>query len=383
MLEMVRDGHYPRTVKILALAAVFVIALALFTNVTHPRQLDFISFWAAGKLALEGQAVAAYDIAAHKQLQLTLVQFKGLMPFAYPPPFLLLVTPFALLPYPVSTIVWVVLTFALYIIAARTVSSSAGWSATAFPPVLVNGITGQNGLLTGALFIFGMSLLKRRPLWAGFTLGCLIIKPHLAILLPVALAAGGHWRAFAGAAASSVGLLLIGAIVFGIESYREFVEQMPLFSSIAADGLVGWHKMASVYASMRLAGTSAAVAWALHILIAGAAAVAVWVVWRSKPKLETKVAMLAAASVLVTPYLYLYDTVLLLLPFLWLARTGEDPRVLALLWCIPFTVVLQNWGFNQTFNPAPLLPIALLFLIGRRLRQSGTGQDILGPARSI
>lgn len=383
MLPSVRNEPYPRAVKIFALATVFVTALALFTNVTQPRQLDFISFWAAGKLALSGQALAAWDITAHKQFQLTLVQFEGLMPFAYPPPFLLLVIPFALLPYTLSAIVWVVLTFALYIIAARQVSPSAGWSAAAFPPVLVNGIIGQNGLLTGALFIFGMTLLKRRPWVAGVVLGCLIIKPHLAILLPVALAAGSHWRAFAGAAASSVGLVLIALLVFGIESYLVFVEQMPLFSSIAADGLVGWHKMASVYASMRLVGLSAAVAWPAHILIGCAAALAVWVVWRSKAELEAKVAMLAAASVLVTPYLYLYDTVLLLLPFLWLARSGEDPRVLALLWCIPLVVLMQSWGFNQTFNPAPLLPIALLFLIGRRLRQGGPDQDIAGALRTI
>jgi hypothetical protein len=376
MLTIESYGPYPRAIKLLAVAIGFVVVLALFNNLVQPRQLDFISFWAAGKLTTEGQALAAYDIAVHKQVQLTLVNFDGLMPFAYPPPFLLLVTPLALLPFAVAAIVWVAVTFALYIIAARQVSPSAGWSAAAFPPVLVNGITAQNGLLTGALFIFGMALMKRHPVRAGLVLGCLVIKPHLAVLLPVALAAGGHWRAFAGAAASSVGLVLIALLVFGIDAYLAFADQMPLFSSIAADGLVPWHKMASVHASLRLAGTSVAVAWAGHIVIGCAAVLAVWVVWRSKAELEAKAAILAAASVLVTPYLYLYDTVLLLLPFLWLVRNGEDPRVLALLWCIPLVVALQNWGLNETFNPAPLLPIALLILVGRRLRQVGEDQGI-------
>lgn len=372
MEEGVGNEPYPRIVRLCALAIGFVVALAMFTNITRPRQMDFMSFWAAGKLSLAGDALSAYDIAVHRQVQSALVQFDGLMPFAYPPPFLLLVTPFSLIPYPFSALVWVLVTFTLYIVAARQVSPSAGWYAAAFPPVLVNGIIAQNGLLTGALFIFAATWLKQHPLKAGLVLGCLVVKPHLAVLLPVAFAAGGHWRAFAGAAASSAGLVLIALLVFGIEPYRAFVAQMPLFSSIAADGLVGWHKMASVYAALRLAGASAGAAWSVHILIGCIAALAVWLAWRSKAEIDAKVAALAAASALISPYVYLYDTVFLLLPFLWLARSGEDPRVLALLWCIPLVVALQNWGFNQTLNPAPLLPIALLVLIARRLRAAGS-----------
>lgn len=372
MLESIEGRLYPRAVRFLILSMVLVIALALFTNAAHPRNMDFISFWAASKLSLAGTPLAAYDIAAHNQVQLTIGQFDGLMPFPYLPPYLLLVTPLALIPYSASAIVWLVGTFALYVAAARRVSPSAGRLAAAFPPVLVNGMIGQNGLLTGAIFISGMNLLERRPILAGLLLGCLIIKPQLAILLPLAFAAGGHWRAFFGAAASSLALLLVALLVFGVESYILFAKMMPLYASIATDGLVGWHKMASVYASMRLAGATAAIAWSGHILIGCAASLAVWKIWRSDAELGAKTAVLASASVLISPYIYIYDTVLLLLPFLWLIRNKEDPRLLAILWCIPLAVTLQNWFFNQLLNPAPLLPIALLLLIGRRL-QLGSG----------
>lgn len=362
--------------KLFALAFGFVIALALFSNAVNARQMDFMAFWSAGKLTLAGQAAAAFDIAVHSKVQAAVVDFDGLMPFAYPPPFLLMVTPFALLPYQAAVMVWVALTFAAYIVAMRQFAPSSGWTAAAFPPVLVNGIIAQNGLLTGGLFVWGMALLKRHPVAAGLVLGCLVIKPHLAVLLPLALAAGGHWRAFAGAAASSVGLLFAALLVFGIEVYLAFIEQMPLFSSIAAKGLVGWHKMASVFAALRLAGASPEAAWSAHILVAGVGALAVGLVWRSKAECDAKAAMLAAASVLVSPYIYLYDTVLLALPFVWLARTGEDWRVLAVLWLIPFIVALQNWGFNELVNPAPLLPIAMMGLIWRRLRAQ---QREVGP----
>jgi hypothetical protein len=377
MTETREAEPFPLAVRLLVLTTVLVSAFALFTSLAQPRDMDFISFWAAGKLALAGQPLAAYDLAAHKQVQLSLGPFTGLMPFPYPPPFLLLATPLALLPFGVSAIAWVVGTFALYIAAARRVSPSGGWLAAAFPPVLVNGMIGQNGLLTGAIFIAGMRLLEQRPVRAGLLLGCLIIKPQLAVLLPLAFAAGGHWRAVMGAAASSLGLLGAALVVFGADSYVAFAGMLPLFGTIASDGLSGWHKMASVYASMRLAGATAAIAWSAHILVGCAAMAAVWTVWRSKAELAAKTAVLAAASMLISPYIYLYDTVLLLLPFLWLLRQGEDPRHLAVLWCIPLVVVLQNWGFNQLLNPAPLLPVALLVLVARRLRQSSDADPAL------
>ncbi|MCU0948476.1 MAG: DUF2029 domain-containing protein [Porphyrobacter sp.] len=355
--------------KLAAVGFAAVVVLALVGNITAPRQMDFMAFWAAGKLTLAGTPQAAFDIAVHDRLQRTLVEFDGKMPFAYPPPFLLMVTPFALLPYGIAALVWAGLTYAFFIVAVRQFAPVGGWTAAAFPPVLINGIIAQNGLLTGGFFVWGMALLQRRPLAAGLVLGCLVIKPHLGVLLPLALAAGGHWRAFAGAAAASLGLVLLALLVLGIAPYQGFIEQMPLFSAIAAKGLVGWHKMASVYAALRLAGAGPVLAWSAHIAIACAAALIVALVWRSNTMaLDAKAAMLAAGSVLISPYIYLYDTALLVLPFIWLARSGEDWRVLAVLWCIPFIVALQNWGMNDLINPAPLLALAMMALIWRRLR---------------
>lgn len=371
LIGAIEPQPFPRAVRVLGLAILFVSALALFSNANGARQMDFISFWAAGKLVLAGDPTAAYDVQAHKAVQLTLGSFERLMPFPYPPPFLLFVTPFAFIPYGLSAIVWAVGTFALYVTAVQRISPSSGRLAAAFPPVLVNGIVAQNGLLTGGIFFWGMSLIASHPLRAGLLLGCLIIKPQLAVLLPLALVAGGHWRAFLGAAVSTVALLGSALLIFGVESYFALARLAPLYSAIAADGLVGWHKMASVYASLRLAGVPAEAAWGAHLLIAAAAAFVVWKSWRSDVDLGAKTAILASASMLVSPYLYLYDTVILLLPLLWLMRSGADPRLVAALWCIPLVVTLQHWGLNDLVNPAPLLPIALLVLIRRQCAASG------------
>ena len=51
--------------------------------------IDFVSFWAAGRLVIEGKADLAYDLEAHRAMELTFVHLPGLMPFAYPPHFCL------------------------------------------------------------------------------------------------------------------------------------------------------------------------------------------------------------------------------------------------------------------------------------------------------
>lgn len=358
---------FPRSSRLLALSILFVSALSIWTNAFYPRQMDFISFWAASVLALGGNAAGAYDIEVHKAVQNGVELFDPLMPFPYPPPFLVMIFPIGLLPYAVAAAVWIAGTYTLYFAAAKRLFPECCWLIAAFPPVLLNAIMGQNGLLTAAIFIGGAVLLPKRPFVAGLLFGCLIIKPQLGLLLPFAFIAARQWRAFTGAAASSLGLLLLGLLFFGAGAYEAMAKLMPLYSSIAADGLVGWHKMSSVYGSLSLAGMPAQIAGTGHAVVAAAAFVAVWRIWRLPVEASAKTAALAAASILVSPYLYVYDTVVLVLPFLWLAGREKTLRLLALLWCLPLISIAQYWGYNETVNLMPLVPIVLLHLICRQV----------------
>jgi hypothetical protein len=381
--QTIGEGPYPRAARAAALLVLFVGALAVWVNLFHTSSTDFISYWAAAVLALGGDPAAAYDVDLHRSVQERVMAREGLMPFGYPPPFLLLVLPFGLLPYSIAAASWVLATFAAYFAVSARAWPGSRWLLLAFPAVLVNAIVGQNGFLTAALFIGGLALLGKRPFLAGLVLGCLVIKPQLGLLLPFAFIAARQWRAFAGAALSSAGLLLLALLLFGSGPYLAMAELAPLLSTIVTDGRAGWHKMASVYASLRLAGLPSGPAWIVHGAVAAAAALATWRVWRSKAGLPAKSAALAAATLLISPYLFLYDTLILLIPFLWLAGAGADRRLLALLWCVPFVSLAQSWGFNDTVNLLPLVPVALLVLIRRQLADPDPRQRLaaaLAPA---
>lgn len=365
-------GRYRAVGTALAFTVMFIAASEFFWNAQVPTSRDFISFWGAAKMALAGTPAAPYDLEALHALQSGVATFDdGKMPFPYPPAFLLLVLPFGWLSFPAAMAFWSALTFLIYLVVVRRAFADAGWLPAAFAPVFATAAIGQNGFVTASICIGGLCLLRSRPFAAGLLLGCLAIKPQLGILLPVAFLASGQWRAIAGAALSSVGVFLLGLAVFGVATTEAWIAQMPLYGEIARDGLVGWGKLASVYAALRQAGLSSEVALALHCAVALAAAVSVWIVWRSAAPHMAKVAVLAAATMLISPYLFIYDGVILAVPFLWLACSGERPQVLAPLWLLPFVSVTQIGLNSTTPNLLPLAPLGLLILLGTRLRTPG------------
>ena len=346
-----------------ALLFLFIGVVALVTMLGDPYQMDFVSYWAGARLAVEGNTAGAYDLALHRSVELGAITMRGALPFAYPPCFLLLLAPFGLLSYPVAAFDWVLLGFAAYCAALRRWAPAMPWPALSFPPLLVNVITGQAGFLTAALLIGGMLLLPRRPVAAGLLLGLLVVKPQLGLILPLALLAGREWRALAGAAASAIALAALSLLVFGWAPWQAWLGNAGFIASIASEGLAGWHRMASVYGALRLAGLGAGLAWTLHALTALAAAAAAALVWYRRAGLEAQAGALAAATALASPYLFVYDMLILVAPFLWLVGRGRHRLLLALAWAILFLALVQVAGLSGGPNLMPLAPIIMLALI--------------------
>jgi hypothetical protein len=351
-----------------SLCFLFLVVTALVTILRDPYQMDFISYWAAGRLGLEGHAPLAYDFNAHRAVELQATMVAGI-PFGYPPAFLLVAAPFALFSYPSAAVAWVLLSWAAYAVAVRLWAPRAYWLAMAMPPLLINAITGQAGFLIAALFIGGMALLPKRPLLGGILLGLMVVKPQLGIVLPFALAAGREWRALLGAAASSIGLLLLGLLVFGWQSYLAWLGNANLYASVVADGLAGWQRMASVYSALRFDGLGAAPAWVAQGLAAAAAIAACCLLWHRKAEWGARAGALAAATALASPYLFGYDTLLLIVPLVWLVARGRHAMLLALSWALMLLGLLQALGWAGGPNLAPLAPAILLVLIWREAQR--------------
>ena len=345
---------------------VIILSLGEFArNLAAPTSRDFVSFWGAARFALDGTPALAYDRAALHALQINAAAFEPntAMPFPYAPTLLLIIMPFALLPYPVAMALWALGTLGVYAMVARRFAPQSRWLAVAFPPAFAVMAIGQNGFVTAALFMGGLVLLQHKKKFAaGLVLGCLIIKPQLALMLPVAMLAGREWRVIGGAMVSAPAVLLTGIIVFGPAASVAWLDQMPLYVEIAQQGLVGWHKLVSVYAAARQAGLSEAPAFALHCAAAVMAACLVFNIWRSDAEFARKAAVLGAATMLASPYMYLYDALVLFPAFVWLVQRRAPAALVGSLWLLPAVIIAQTAYDTGPINVAPLLPISLLAL---------------------
>ena len=323
---------------------------------------DYLSYWAAGKLAIAGDAAAAYDVARHRAVEFTVSPFKGLLPFPYPPPFLLLVIPFSLLPYLWGFGAWVAVTFAIYLLATRRVVDTS--CSLSHPSVLMNGLIGQNGFLTAAIFTGGVALLRKRPFVAGVILGCLVIKPQLALLLPVAVIAARLWPAIAGAVASAAVLGLVSLALFGTGVFTGFLEIMPLYTELMRQDKWPWNEFISVFAFLRYFGVDQTAALTIHFVVAAMAAVMTWIAWSRD--WDGQVPVLAAATLLIPPYLLTYDALLMILPMGYWLRQQPRPYLVRAIWLLCFLPIAHYLNLYRGPNTVPLAAILTLGIIGAR-----------------
>lgn len=357
---------------LVGLAGLALLAVS-WLQAQGPQASDFLAFWGAGKAVLAGVPQAAYDLAWQERMQ-TGAGFEGWYAFVNPPPFLFLAAPFAALPYPAAWIAWVVLTYAAWSWVSVRAFPRLWPLVLVFPGALIAAGHAQNGFVTGALLVGGVAMLGRRPLLAGALLGALVVKPHLALLVPLWLAAGGQWRAFVAAGASAVGLLLLSWLAFGTGTLLAYTGSWEASAAIMrvadADFLL---RMATPYAGVRLfAGEAAALA------VAGAIALAMLALvvrsWRrfGGDSLASGALMLAATA-LASPYLFNYDLPFLVLPVLWLVREGlrdgfrpwEKPLLVA-LWFAPYAT--RAAALPLGVNLMPLASALLVWLIWTRAR---------------
>ena len=334
---------------------------------------DFATFWIAAKFALSGHAPDAYGMPG--QQAMTAMFGPGRHPpFFYPPTALLLWTPFALLPFAPAAWLWLGSIGAAYAACMRALLGNRLLIlAIAFPAVFVGALLGQTSLLVAALFGGAALTLDRSPRLAGVLIGCLVFKPQLAVLAPLALAAAGRWQAFIAAAVTVVILVLGSVAAFGVESWSAFFTVLPSVKSWNGGPDTHFDLFASLYAAARLLQMSDMTAGIVQLLAAIAAIAALWLIARHRPGGAAEMSMLVVATGFCVPFLGDYDLLIFAVPGIWLgreaARTGWLPYEragLAVLFLAPLMIKLA-----AQLMAVPLAPPALAILaalVVRRIR---------------
>jgi hypothetical protein len=356
-------------------AASLLNGMLILDELGRGMPVDFVNVWAAGRLVLEGNAAAAYDWTIHKNVEdLALgYGFAGYFGWHYPPPFLAIAALLALLPYSTAYAVWVAATLPLYLATIRAlVGQRIGLLlAGAFPAVLSNAMVGQNGFLTAALIGGAVGWLQRRPVLAGICLGLLTYKPHFGLLFPLVLIVGGHWTAFFTAAAVGSGLAAASWLTFGTAAWEAFFHWLPVASNaFLSNGQADFSKLQSVFGLVRALGAGESLGWVLQIATSILIAILLCGLWRRRAPFEMKAAALAAGTLLATPYIYLYDMVVLAVPVALLTRAALATRWRAeeIYGLGAAALLLFSFPFVKAPLGLPATSIVLGLVVARALR---------------
>ncbi len=357
----------------------------------RPLGADFMSFWTASRLALGGHPAAAYDVGAHHAAQTAVFgRDVGYAAFFYPPMFLILCLPLGLLPYLASLAVWLAATGLAYVRVVRAWLGERAHAlpALAFPAVLVNAGHGQNGFLSAALFGAGALWLERRPILAGVCFGCLVYKPQLGLMIPVALLAAGRWKTLFGAAGAAVAFSALSLLIFGAEAWRAFLVGSSLARSSLEQGLVGDAKMQSAFAAVRLWGGGVGLAYGVQAaVLAFAVAGLVWLQRHAFRGAAEGPAMVVAA-LLASPFLLDYDLILLAIPLAWMVREGArtgflpwEKTTMLLAFVLP---AISRTLATQAHIPLapPVMGVLFLLILRRGSPGSGAAAGVPESARA-
>jgi hypothetical protein len=272
---------------------------------------DFFVFWSAARWLVErGFSPQIYDFEIFRAFQadLTGELFAKFHPFAYPPSVLILIAPLGVVSQLPAMATFLVTTLTLYL-AALSLDCRRTWIAVlASPAVLLNVVIGQNGFLSGALLIGGLSLSTRHPVVAGACIGLLTFKPHIGILAPFVLIAARQWTTLLAATLSAGLLFLVSFAIGGADLWLAWLDLMPKFAETTASNIDSALRfMISPTATLVILGIDYHTARLLQIPITVAVIVVVWRVCRDRGLTPMTIAAICAGTLLAAPFGYFYD----------------------------------------------------------------------------
>jgi len=323
---------------------------------------DFVALYTGGWMARHGLAATAYDEIAFQAAQLQVLPgFDFRMLWMHPPPAFFAWTPLAALPHEVAYVVFLATSAGLYAWAGHRIVGHrwAGPAALLFSGWTMDFLYGQSGAVLAVLLATGLSLRRTQPVLAGILLGFLTIKPHWAPVVVIALLAGREWKALGATLAAAGSLYALSAAVFGLDTWAAFLANLGSGFDLIADHSV-YDQVSPYSALMHLSPTAASVVQTGCTL--AAIAVVAWV-WSQRRRTSTRMATVAVALCVASPYLHVYDLAVLGVAVAWLARDavvqGDRQHALAI-----FTLASSIIWLFRVVGALFEVQLAPLFLMG-------------------
>ncbi len=306
---------------------------------------DFLTYYIAGKMVRTGQGAALYDLAAQNIMRQAMFNRFDTGPYLRPPFYAWLFVPFSLLPYDPATILWMAMNLGFLWLSVRLLVPEQPWAfgwALIFLPAIAAIRNGQSEALSLLLLCLVYRLWQQERLGAAGLVGSILLY-KFPLLSGVVLLWLFEWKRDWQAL---VGLMLGGGILAGLSlglapeaslAYIKFSGEFPSLIHLKGFPLAIFFSLRGFWLLL-LPGHPI---WADGLYLA-CVGLAVWGFHRFWRRQRTDRAMAFTGSIcftlLVTPYAFIYDWAILLLPaiLLWQKRTHDWREVFALVWFATF-----------------------------------------------
>ena len=280
---------------------------------------DFRLAYAAADLGLREGYGRLYDLSAQRLEILRLGEGFNVQPFISPPPLAWLVTPLTALPFLAALVIWTALLIGALLWTWYLLAPGEGVVKAAHLllwlgvfPVAFGVMVGQPGALVAAAVASAWWLSRAgRPLMAGLALSLLVLKPQLALLVPVALLVAGYRKMFASWLVASVVIGVVALVLLGGDGVRRYLDVLAQTQSSAWDIT----RRYSISGPLGLG-------WLLRVVEVAVLVVSVVAAWRQRHSLERVLAVGILGSLLFTPYLGFQDFLMLFVAGWLLVRSG-------------------------------------------------------------
>lgn len=353
----------------------------------RPLGVDFAMFYGVSRALLHG--VPAASLYAPEALYEAIREWTAGDRYLllYPPTALLLYAPLAAMPYLAALGVWTGAGLLAYLAAIRRVSRGRALLVPAllFPAVYVCISNGHNGLLNAGLLGAALVALPASPVAAGALFGAVAaLKPHLALLVPVALVSARRWRALAAMFTTVVAMAAVATIIFGGEVWAAFLGSAQISRLVVEREAVSYATLASVFSATRLLGAPITLGYVAQGVAALAAAGVVAWSWKDRRAYELQAATLLLSGALATPYVYDYDLPAIGVGLAFWATTiavdgwrpWEKTAVFA-TWLVP--LLTRPVAMAARLGLLPLVLVLALTVVSRRAPEAALARARAAP----
>ena len=197
----------------------------------YPVVNDFRLAYSAATVGIKDGYSHLYDLAAQKTAIENLGPGFNPQPFISPPPLAWLVTPLLALPFNIALVIWTLALLAALVLAWHLLAPPGRLTRAAHLalllglfPVAFGVMVGQPGALVAAVVVASWWLMRQeRPVLAGLVLSLIVVKPQLAVLVPLCVLASGRAKTFGSWLAASIFIGLIALAMLGSEGVARYL----------------------------------------------------------------------------------------------------------------------------------------------------------------